>query len=66
MSSYEDFRDAIVRALGASGALTWTEIRTSQKMPQAFPNNGWVRRLEAEIGLRREKDAHGIILWKLG
>lgn len=66
MSTYEQFRDSIVAALKVSGQLTWTEIRTTQKMPQAFPNNLWVRRLEAEVGLRREKDHHGIIHWKLG
>lgn len=67
MSTFDEFRDSIVRALrgSSSDGLTWTEIRTGQKMPQAFPNNQWVRRLETEIGLKREKDSHGIIHWKL-
>jgi hypothetical protein len=52
--------------LKKSGPLTWTEIRTNAKLPEAFPNNRWVHRLEAEIGLKRNKDKHGIIKWSLG
>jgi hypothetical protein len=67
MLTYEEFRDRIRRALaGTENGLTWTEIRTTAKLPQAFPNNQWVRRLEADIGLRRPKDSHGIIRWQLG
>ena len=65
MTTYEDFRDVIRKALEAAPALTWTEIRTTAKLPQLFPNNGWVRRLEHDISLERRKDAHGIILWSL-
>ena len=66
MMSYEDFRDQIQRALSeAAKPLTWTEIRTAAKLPQAFPNNQWVRRMEKDIGLKREKDTHGVIHWQL-
>jgi hypothetical protein len=65
MLSYEAFRDKIRDTIVATGPLTWTEIRTTAKLPQAFPNNQWVRRLEADIGLERTRDAHGIILWTL-
>jgi len=66
MLSYETFRDAIKSTLkGFPAGLTWTEIRTSAKLPQAFPNNQWVHRLERDIGLERKKDSHGIINWKL-
>ena len=61
--TYEGFRDKIRATLKAMGPLTWTEIRTAAKLPQAFPNNKWVRRLETDIGLRRNKDAHGIFKW---
>ena len=64
MTSYESFRDEIREAL-KGGALTWTEIRTTAKLPQMFPNNQWVRRLEDDIALQRLKDAHGIIHWSL-
>jgi DNA-directed RNA polymerase subunit RPC12/RpoP len=65
MTSYEAFRDVIVKTLTVAGQLTWTEIRTTAKLPQLFPNNQWVRRLETEVGLHRAKDAHGIIHWSL-
>lgn len=65
--SYETFRDRIEKTLReAQGKLTWTEIRTTAKLPQAFPNNQWVHRLEQDIGLQRQRDTHGIIHWMLG
>ena len=66
MLSYEAFRDKVKNTLHKSGPLTWTEVRTNAKLPEAFPNNRWVHRLEAEIGLKRNKDKHGIIKWSLG
>ena len=66
MLTYEDFRNKIRDALKKSGPLTWTEIRTNAKLPQAFPNNKWVHRMESDISLRRNKDSHGIIKWSLG
>lgn len=66
MMSYEDFRDTIKKTLKDAGKpLTWTEVRTAAKLPQAFPNNKWVRRMEDDIGLKREKDKHGVIHWHL-
>jgi predicted Zn-ribbon and HTH transcriptional regulator len=65
--TYEAFRDKIRDTLkGATGPLTWTEIRTIAKLPQAFPNNVWVRLMEKDIQLKRNKDTHGIIKWSLG
>jgi hypothetical protein len=67
MMTYENFRDAIKAVLKeAKGPLTWTEIRTNAKLPQTFPNNQWVHRLEKDIGLDRHKDKHGVIHWQLG
>jgi hypothetical protein len=63
--AYEAFRDVIERTLKASGTLTWTEIRTQAKLPQMFPNNKWVHRMEGDIGLKRNRDVHGIIKWGL-
>ena len=65
MLTFEEFRDKVHETLAASGSLTWTEIRTNAKLPQAFPNNKWVRRLETDIKLKRIKDSHGIIKWSL-
>ena len=67
MMSYESFRDKIKQTLGDAGKpLTWTEVRTTAKLPQAFPNNQWVRRMEKDIALARSKDKHGVIHWQLG
>ncbi len=66
MLTYEVFSKKIAQTLKAhAGPLTWTEIRTKASLPQKFPNNEWVRRLERDIGLQRTKDVHGIINWKL-
>ncbi len=67
MMTYERFSETIRKTLETNGgSLTWTEIRTTAKLPQAFPNNQWVHRMEADIGLVRVRDAHGIIHWQLG
>lgn len=64
--TYDDFRSTIEKTLrSASGPLTWTDIRTVARLPQKFPNNQWVHRLEKDIGLERKRDAHGIIHWQL-
>ena len=66
MMTYDDFRDAVAKTLGsATEPLTWTEIRTRANLPQAFPNNQWVHRLEKEIGLTRRRESHGIIHWQI-
>lgn len=64
MLTYEDFRDKIRETL-KRGSLTWTEIRTAAKLPQKFPNNQWVCRMEKDIGLKRSKDEHGIFRWNI-
>ncbi len=64
--AYEDFRDKIKETLGNEGQpLTWTAVRTIAALPQAFPNNQWVRRMETDIGLKRERDRKGVIHWSL-
>ncbi len=64
--TYEGFREKIRAVLaGAQGGLTWTDVRARASLPQLFPNNQWVRRLEKDISLSRKRDAHGIIRWRL-
>ena len=64
--SYEEFCDKIKTVLKSSSMpLTWTEVRTKAKLPQKWPNNQWVHRMEKDIGLIREKDKNGIIQWKI-
>ena len=66
MMTYEDFQAKIVATLrDARQPLTWTEIRTTAGLPQLFPNNQWVHRLENDIGLQRKRDAGGVIHWQL-
>ena len=64
-TTYEDFSGRVAAALeAAQGGLTWTQVRTTARLPQKLPNNQWVRRLESEIGLTRMKE-HGVILWRV-
>ncbi len=65
-TSYADFSSKIAKALRKAGKpMTWTEIRTAASLPQAFPNNQWVRRMEQDIGLTRRREKDGIIHWEL-
>jgi hypothetical protein len=64
--SYDDFKFKIARTLQqAAGPLTWTEIRTKASLPQLFPNNQWVHRMEKDIGLIRRRGSDGTIHWQL-
>jgi hypothetical protein len=64
--SYEAFKDKIAAVLRDAGEpLTWTEVRTRASLPQAFPNNQWVHRMETDIGLVRRRESDGIIHWLL-
>lgn len=66
MMTYERFRNQIRDALKeAETPQTWTEIRTTLSLPQLFPNNQWVRKMEKDIGLQRIRDSQGIIHWQL-
>src|SRR5271166_6198623 len=67
MMVYDDFRVKIAAALEAAPRpLTWTEVRTAAALPQLFPNNQWVHRLESDIGLKRTRDAAGgMIHWQI-
>ncbi|MHB8442630.1 MAG: hypothetical protein ACYDBM_11425 [Candidatus Tyrphobacter sp.] len=66
MMHFDDFKSIIEQTLRDAGRpLTWTEIRTIAKLPQAFPNNKWVRQLEDQISLERKRDKGGIIRWQL-
>lgn len=64
--SYDEFKERIVGVLrSAPTPLTWTEIRTRAALPQTFPNNQWVRRMEGDIGLTRRRERDGTIHWQL-
>lgn len=51
---FEEFKKSIKNILERHPAgLTWSQIRDKLNLPQKYPNNKWVRKLEQEIGLRR-------------
>lgn len=65
-SSYERFKTIIEETLKAAGKpLTWTEIKAKAGLKQRVPNNKWVRMLEKDIGLAREKTKEKGIVWRL-
>jgi hypothetical protein len=65
--SYDEFKDKVGQALRqAGGPITWSEVRERAGLHQKFPNNQWVRRMEADIGLKRGRDKGGRMLWGLG
>ena len=67
LMTYDVFRDVVAAELFKSRSpLTWTEVRTAANLPQAFPNNQWVHRMEADIGLVRRREKDGTIKWQLG
>jgi len=64
---YEKFRDPIERILRqAKEPLTWTEIKGKAGFEQKVPNNKWVKWMEEDIGLVRERTKDGRTLWRLG
>jgi len=51
---YGDFKKSIKNILERHPAgLTWSQIRDKLNLPQKYPNNQWVRKLEQDIGLKR-------------
>jgi len=63
---YQRFRDTIEKTLRkAKGPLTWTQIKTRVGFHQKVPNNKWVKWMEEDIGLIRERTKDGKILWRL-
>jgi len=63
--SYEEFKDKIEEVLkGESEGLTWTEIKERANLQQKVPNNMWVKMMESDIGLVREKRERRTI-WRL-
>lgn len=64
--NYERFRDPIENILKqAKKPLTWMEIKERAGFEQKVPNNKWVKWMEEDIGLLREKTKEGQTLWRL-
>ena len=65
IEKYEEFKNHIKKILAEAGKpLTWSEIKTIGNFKQKVPNNLWVRKVEEDIGLIREK-IKGKMHWKL-
>jgi len=63
---YERFKTEIRRILRkAKQPMTWTEIKEAGGFRQKVPNNKWVKWMEEDIGLTREKTREGRVVWKL-
>lgn len=64
--TYEEFKQIIKDELEKTpDGLTWTQIRERRpELYQRFPANQWVRQMEKDIGLVREK-VKGKVYWML-
>jgi len=64
--TYEQFKTIIKEELTkAPEGLTWTQIRTKRpELYQRWPANQWVRQMEKDIGLTRER-VKGTPIWRL-
>ena len=66
MMTYDAFKTKVFEVLKSlESPITWTELRTKASLPQLFPNNQWVHRLEQDINLYRQRDQNGVINWQL-
>jgi bifunctional DNA-binding transcriptional regulator/antitoxin component of YhaV-PrlF toxin-antitoxin module len=62
---YEEFKKAVHEGLkGEREGLTWGQLRTKQGLKQARPFHDWVRALEKDIGLIRQRKGTQIY-WRL-
>ena len=53
---YEEFKQRVLEGLkGEDDGLTWGELRKKQGLKQARPFHDWVRALEKDIGLIRQR-----------
>ena len=61
---YVEFRDTIEQALrDHPDGLTWKDLRDRYDLPYDRPCPTWVRKLEGEIALRRERGHGRAFLW---
>jgi hypothetical protein len=63
---YERFKAQIQGILRkAKQPMTWAEIKEAGGFRQKVPNNKWVKWMEEDIDLIREKTREGRTAWKL-
>ena len=62
---YEDLRDEVRKILESKPeGVSWTQIRKELQLSQRAPYHKWVKRMEKDIGLAREKKGSQTI-WRL-
>ena len=62
---YEDFRDEVKVILETETlGLSWTQIKKRLQLSQRTPYHKWVKRMEKDIGLVREKKGSKTV-WRL-
>ena len=63
---YVEFRDAIGRELRrCPSGLTWVALKERLKLRYGIPCPEWVRQMEQEVGLVRERGSSRAFTWKL-
>jgi hypothetical protein len=63
---YVEFRDAIRSELRRFPAgLTWADLKKRLKLPYAAPCPEWVKQMEQEIGLSRERGSGRALVWRV-
>ncbi len=64
--TYFEFKQRVETSLLANAAgLTWRELKATADLPYARPCPNWTARLEAEIGLVRERTSGNTKTWRL-
>ena len=63
---YVEFRDAIKGELRSVPAgLTWADLKKRLKLPYDSPCPEWVKQMEQEIGLSRERVSGRAFTWRV-
>jgi hypothetical protein len=63
---YIEFRDAIEKELRRRhGGLTWLQLKTRLRLPYDRPCPSWVKSLEKEICLTRQRNGGRALVWTL-
>jgi len=63
---YNEFKEAIrAELLAKPSGSTWKVLRDNLQLPYNNPCPTWIKRLEKEIELRRERGEGRALIWKL-
>jgi hypothetical protein len=63
---YVEFRDRIRdRLRSRPGGETWAELRNALDLPYERPCPTWLKQLESDIDLTREKGAGRALVWRV-